>query len=88
MFTVCFAVYASLVATQPTFLQCDKVDQAVVSALQNKCALIDKDPLATCEARKAGAFKWFFTVRQLELGARPSGTVVPMGYSKTQAVSK
>lgn len=66
MFTICFAVYASLVSTVPSSSVCMRGDAAYASASVAACETLAHDPLTTCEANRVGALKWFITVRQLD----------------------
>ncbi len=68
MFTICFAVYAGLVTVTPVTETCIKADRTTLTAAIAQCAADAHDPLTTCEARSAGALKWFITRRQLEVG--------------------
>ncbi len=62
MFTICFAVYASLVSVEPISEVCVKSTLAEVSRAVTECQS-SKDPISTCEARRAGALKVFVTRR-------------------------
>lgn len=66
MFTICFAVYASLVSVTPMQQECRKVDRAGLNAAVATCEALARDPLTTCEARPAGRLLWYVTVRRIE----------------------
>ncbi len=68
MFTICFAVYASLTAVDPIQQQCVKgLTKTQVSDVARGCDAWSHDPITTCEMRRAGALKYFVTVRHLEV---------------------
>ncbi len=64
-FTLCIAVYSSAVAVEPRSNVCVKVDQETVWMADATCLSQNLDPLTTCEFRRAGALKYFMTVRQI-----------------------
>lgn len=67
MFTICIALYTSLVSVDAIGTSCyTDMTQADVATAVAECKAIDHDPLTTCEARRAGALKWFITIRKLE----------------------
>ena len=68
MFTICFAVYASLVSVSPEQSLCFKAPPTFVSAAVSKCEQLSHDPLSTCEAREVGANRWYVTVRRMTGG--------------------
>ena len=62
MFVVCFSFYASLVSTVPVSYSCQKLSATELQASRDAC-VATRDPVTTCEARQAGALKWFITRR-------------------------
>lgn len=66
MFTICFAVYASLVSVTPVDSECIQVGRRDLNEAINACALTNRDPLTTCEARASGALNWYITIRRIE----------------------
>ncbi len=67
MFTICAFVFASLVSTEPTSVECGSTDKAGIAKATAACSALDKDPLTTCEVHRAGALKYFITIRQLDV---------------------
>lgn len=63
--SLCFAMYASVVAADPIGAYCVRVPAAYAHAAMLSCNE-SKDPLTTCEARRSGALKVFVTYRKLE----------------------
>lgn len=84
LFTLCFSLFSSLVAVTPLHSSCELVTLTDVNTAVARCAALDKDPITTCEARRAGALKWFITIRQLETNPEfqatpPAGPLTPAG---------
>ncbi|MDD5374448.1 hypothetical protein [Acidithiobacillus sp.] len=82
MFTICFAVYASLVAVEPTEYHCGQVSLTQANEMVALCKEADKDPIKTCEARKAGALKWFITVKHISLETKQAPARLPAGHGR------
>ncbi len=80
-FTLCFSLYAGLVTVTPIQSTCELVTLDEVNRTVARCKALDKDPITTCEARRAGALKWFVTVRILETNPEfqtpPAGPIAP-----------
>ncbi len=66
MFTVCYALFASLTAVTPLESECFKMNQADVNVAVVDCRKLDHDPFTTCESQRVGALKYFFRVRKLD----------------------
>ncbi len=71
MFTVCFAIYASLSAVHPTSSRCHSMTEEGTTMAIATCYAVDRDPLRTCESRNVGA-KWFITIRNLNDAVEPA----------------
>ncbi len=81
LFTICFSVYAGLVTVVPVQSTCQLVTLTDVQSVTAACSALDKDPLTTCETRRAGALKYFVTVRMLDT-APPAGPIAPASPAK------
>lgn len=67
LYTICFSLYSSLVSVTPVQSACVLgYTPADIAAVTDGCKALDHDPLTTCETRRAGALKYFVTIRQLE----------------------
>lgn len=66
MFTICLAVYGTLMSVTPEQQVCIKADKSYLVSIVDSCHALAHDPLVTCEARSSGALKWYVTVRKLD----------------------